>query len=338
MQSTSPSKQAPRTPASTIEAQLQAARARLRGGSVDGYHSDSVERFDILRGSLERLGPAGDAELFKHFPIAAIAALESDFKASVTAIVDSGSPYLERGLQLAKERLKSAADVVPLLHRKSATIGELVAHVIPFNSISSLENAFETLFGTSLKSLVGSAMDPYSLRIGVVKVEPLVADVDALWRELSRTFERRHVLAHEAATNYQVSYNDALSAVASCAAFHEALNGVLWGTVWKDVPLTHYEMNVAAWDRCAAHRKTLAKTLRRALRIATEDGDRARFRRMHGEWKNFSKRWATWEAEPFAMGSIRPLFDAISMERTLAAREDAILGWIERMRPEAQAS
>lgn len=322
-----------------IETQVRSARDRMEFGRIDG-----VERFETstrltqLDRSLRTIGPAGDPELYRHFPVAAVAVLEGHFKATLATIVNTGCPYLDRGLVLAKDRLKSAIDIVPLLHRKAVTIGDVIAHVIPFNSVSSLENAFGTLFDGDFKSMVAGARSPYEVRNEYVNPSVLVPSVTDLWRALSLAFERRHILAHEAATKFLISFEDAKAAVDSCALFVSALDAVMWSTIWMDEPLTQYEMNVAAWSRCKDVRATLAADLWKALAVATENGERARFRRMHAAWKSFNRQWMAWEGEPFAMGSIRPMLAANSQERALAARREAIQGWLRLMRPEDRSA
>jgi hypothetical protein len=322
-----------------IELQLQSMRARTQFGGLDGVDLyESNVRLAQLDRSLRSIGSASDPELFRHFPVAAVAVLESYFKSTVASIVNAGSPYLERGLTLAKDRLKSAVDVVPLLHRKAVTIGEVVAHVIPFNAVASLETAFRVLLDADLKTLVASSRDPYQLRNGdMTSADPVVASADDLWCGLAHAFERRHILAHEAATNFEVSFDDAKSAVDSCAGFVIALDAVMWSTIWKDLPLTQYEMNVAAWSRCKAERMRLAADLRAALAVATGNGERARFRNLHAAWKALNKEWIAWEDEVFAMGSIRPMITASSRERALRARREALQGWLSLMRPDETA-
>lgn len=317
-----------------IESQVQSVRARMQFGRIDGveFYETNVRLIQLNR-SLQSIGPKGDPELFRHFPVAAIAVLESHFKSTVSSIVNSGPPFLERGLAMAKDRLKSAADVIPSLHRKAVTIGEVIAHVIPFNSVSSLENSFGALLDADIKRLVAEARDPYRLRNGDESdADRLVASVDDLWRGLAHAFDRRHILAHEAATKFDLSFDDATAAVDSCDAFVHALDAVMWSTIWKDVPLTQYEMNIAAWSRCNAERQALAAEIWGALAVATKIGERARFRALHFKWKEFSKQWLAWEDEAFGMGSIRPMIAADSRERALRARREAIQGWLGLMR------
>lgn len=317
-----------------IESQVQSIRARMQFGRVDGVELyETNVRLTQLGRSLRGIGPASDPELFRHFPVAAVAVLESHFKMTVASIINAGSPYLERGLILAKDRLKSAVDVLPLLHRKAVTVGEVVAHVIPFNAVSSFETAFRALLEADIKTLVAEARDPYYRMEDVSGANPLVASVDDLWRGLALAFERRHILAHEAATRFELSFEDAQAAVDSCAAFVNALDAIMWSTVWKDLPLTQYEMNVEAWSCCKVERRALAAEIRAALAVATERGERTRFRELHSAWKGFNKRLLAWEDESFAMGSIRPMIAARSRERALRARREAIQGWLSLMRP-----
>jgi hypothetical protein len=322
-----------------IETQVKSARNRMEFGRIDGVeHLEASKRLAQLDRSLQAIGPTGDQELYRHFPVATIAVLEGHFKTTVATIINEGSPYLERGLALAKDRLKSATDVVPLLHRKAVTIGDVIAHVIPFNSVSSLENAFCALLDVDFKMMIAGARNPYDMRNECVTPCVLVPSVADLWCALSLAFERRHILAHEAATKFLISFEDAKAAVDSCTLFASALDAVMWSTIWRDEPLTQYEMNVAAWSRCKEVRVNLAADLWKALAVATENGERVRFRRMHSAWKSFSKQWMDWEGEPFAMGSIRPMLAAISQERALAARREAIQGWLSLMRPEDRSA
>lgn len=321
-----------------IEAQLRDARSRMLRGSVDGEFYETVRRLGELQHSLGRLGASADPELYRHFPVAAVAVLETHFKASVAKIIDAGSPYLERGLALARERLRSPIDVLPVLHRKAATVGELIAHSIPFNSVTSLESALGAILDSDLKPLIQGAVDPYNVRNERANSDPIVLDVTTLWRNLAETFQRRHILAHEAATKYAVSFENAKTALSCVQEFASALDAILWSTVWKELPLTQYEMNVDAWKRHRLTRGTLAKSLRRGLEIATERGQRVRFREMHSAWQHYARQWIQWEDEPFAMGSISPLLAALARDRALKARLEAIDAWIGLMRPEKDSS
>ncbi|GEM_PF-3466703 len=315
-----------------IEEEINSARNRLELGRIDGVDVyETFLRLNSLKGSLEKIGSDGDEELFRYFPVAAIAALEGHFKAVVATVVNEGSEYTERGIVLAKDKLKSATDILPLLHRQAVSIGDLVAYVIPFNSIGSIENAFTTLLNKDFKELVAKAINPYDVRNRREKPRLLVHSVKNLWTDLALAFERRHILAHETATRFSLTYEDAKSAIDACKLLAEALDAILWATIWKETPLTQYEMNCAAWESRKAVRCSLAAALRKALKIANSKGVKTDFCRIHLKWKIFNREWSSWETEFFWMGSIAPMLSARSQEKAFSARKDAIENWIMQM-------
>lgn len=317
-----------------LESQLREARSRMHSGTADGEQYDSMLRLGQLTRSLGNLGEGADVELYRHFPVAAVAVLETHFRSVVSLTINAGSPYLERGLILAKDRLKSAVDVLPSLHRKTVTLGEFIAHSLPFNSLSSLEVSLGTLFGENLKDLVRNAVGIHELRNDGIEKKPLISNVDELWETLAKTFQKRHILAHEAASKYQINYDDALTSLNAARAFTEALDAILWSTVWKNEPLTQYEMNEYSWKSHKKNRALLATSLRKALAIATEDGKRSKFGQLHLDWKAASLGWSKFEESQWIGGSIRPMMAAISLDRELQQRLTSIDAWIANKRPE----
>ncbi|MFM0058700.1 hypothetical protein PQR64_24045 [Paraburkholderia phytofirmans] len=318
-----------------FEEQLLDARSRLRVKMRDAVFYETSSRLHTLTVSLNKLGEGSDPELYKHFPVAAIAALEAHFKAVVSKVVDSGPPYLERGLTLAGDRLRSAAQILPVIHGNKVSVGELIAHVIPFNSMATIENALSCLLDTDFKTLVGTVVDEYDQRNASPAPKLVVPDVAALWKELALAFERRHILAHEAATNYVVTFADARSSVSCAHQLCDAIKAIMWMTIWKDAPLTQLEMNTHAYGEMKQTRTALGRKVRKAFSIATSQGERARFRRTHMLWRAYAKDWAPWQSELYAGGSIQPLIRATALNQTFLNRLSDVKSWISAMQPEA---
>ena len=307
-----------------LEARLLDARLRMKSGLSDGALFETTNRVRALQNSLEDLGEKQALELYRHFPVAAISVLETHFRSSIASIVNFNPMYLERGLILSSDALKSSVELLSILHRKTITIGELIAYSMPFNSVASLEKVFDTLFNDDFKKLMSSALDPYFVRNKVGNGSPVIDDIKSLWRDLSVAFEQRHILAHEAASNFIVSYKDAKSALDSIVAFTNAFDAVKWATVWKDLPLTQYEMNNHAWDNYKKSRIKFSKELKRCLNLATKNGMRQRFRKQHAEWKIYSNNLIAWECENFTMGSIGPLIEAMARMRAIDSQLESI--------------
>ena len=188
-----------------LEERLAEMRARGLLGPRDGGGYDALVRLHEVRTAFQRLEPEPENELYRHFPVAAVAVLEAYFRWFVAAVVDSGDPYLGRGLALAKEKLRPTGDVLAGLHKQLVSVGELVAYGLPFNSVASLEDPIALLLDAKPKQLFGQAIMPHFVRWDAEGAEsssersPIVTDVDAMYRNLALTFERRHIFAHEAA-------------------------------------------------------------------------------------------------------------------------------------------
>lgn len=317
----------------TLEGQLVSARKRLQWGHVEGALFDATWRLTDLQAALQGLKSSKDGELLRHFPVAAIAVLETHFKATVQAIVDSGAPYFERGISLTKDRLKSISDVLPLVHRKTVTVGELVAHQLPFNSVASYEDALGALLDVKLKNLLATVRDPFHVR-NDFDGPPLIPDINDLWRKLAETFERRHILAHEAATRYIVSWEDANAAVECVTAFTTAMDAALWVTVWEKKPLTQLEINTDAWNQYRYFSEGFYALLRQAYVIAKRCGEYEQFKRQQIAWRRHAVGWARMLANGFTGGSLRPFIAATTRQQLLEARKKELEVWLEWWQPE----
>jgi hypothetical protein len=318
--------------ATSIEGQLIAARARHLGGQMEGALADALVRLEDLRKAIQAIDEIKSTELYRYFPVAAIAVLETHFKATVQAIVDAGSPYLERGLVLTKDRFKSFSEILPSLHRKTITVGELIAHQLPFNSVASIEDPIGALLGGDFKKILAAVCDPFCVR-REIECSPIVEDINTLWRDLAETFERRHILAHEAATTYVVTPAQALTAVDCVTTLAMAIDALLWETVWKEQPLTQVEMRDDAAKRYGESRHRLAQSLRLARQYAKKRNRQQEFYRLHRVWKQYAEQWARWEVEDYGMGSMRRLVGYTARERVYSARERDIEDWLSSFEP-----
>lgn len=325
--------------AAGLEGQIADIRSRSLLSARQGGNYDAMLRLHYLKQALKQLDEQSEPELYRHFPVAAIAILEACFRSFVSSVVDAGGAYLERGLVISKDKLRASIDILAAVHRKTVSLGELVAYGLPFSSVANLEGPICILLDTQFKSLVANAINPHFVRWDVSgdessTVRPLIVpDVEALFRGLARTFEQRHIFAHEAAPTYTMKFADAQSAIEYVDQACHALDSILWCTAWRDEPLTQTEMNVAAWRKAQAARDRLAVALRLGLAIAKADGVRVRFRTAHAAWKKYVQSWKSWPHKHFERGSIQPLIAALDGEELWSARAQTVETWVSRARP-----
>ncbi len=319
---------------STTTQQLLAARARTGFGMLEGSFLGAHERFWRLDHLLTKLGPNADRELYRYFPVSAIAALEGHFKQAAAAIVNSGPIYMERGLNLAKDRLKNSLDLIPVLHDKTITVGELVAHWLPFSTLAHIESAIGGLLDLNFKQAAKTAVEPSAGRNALSDQEPIVADVASLWRQIAEAFETRHILAHEVASSFDVTFQMAKDAVDGCSKLATVIEAVIWHTAWKDVPLTQYEMNAVEEEKSRASRQRLAALMRTARRVATRAKRGSMLRRNHFAWRQTTRELVEMSTSEFTGGSIFPMLVSSGFHIATTARCQAIEEWVSLADPE----
>lgn len=244
--------------------------------------------------------PHDAGELYRYFPVAAVATLETYFKSVVANLIDHGPEFRERGLKLIADKSIKAHEALSIVQSGIATPGQLVAHLLPCSAIGHLEGPLDGILGFSIKQQMKTASPVGAVRPSGKKPPLAVQDVPALWKSLTQLFEQRHILAHEAASGHQVTETQARAAIDAIDLFISGIDAVLWSTIWKDEPRTNREMTDRAHEEMVTARQKLADLLREARRHRRVD------RRRQVLWRQYFLRYMDGYADD-VMGSIRSL-------------------------------
>jgi hypothetical protein len=279
----------------SLKDQLQDVRGRVHPGIA--RHFSIEHRLRQMSLALSALPDDAD-ELHRHFPVAAVATLETYFKSVVANVIDHDPEFQERGLKLIADKSIKAHEALSIVQSGVATPGQLVAHLLPCSAVAHLEGPLDAILGFSIKQRMKTAIQVGALRPPKQNAPLVVQDVPALWRSLTQLFEQRHILAHEAALGYQVTATQAKEALDTVDLFMSGIDAVLWSTIWVDRPLTHREMTDRAHEEMASARKMLADLLREVRRHRRLD------RRRQVLWRQYFLRYMDGYADD-AMGSIR---------------------------------
>jgi hypothetical protein len=135
-------------------------------------------------------------EFVKYLPIGYVAAMEAYFRIIFRDLIDFGPPF--------SENLKSFGDIkfqiepVLAIASKAISVGEFVAHLLPFNNLKDINENMSRLIGedflnrlekTKITTLIGAKpvpMENYHSKIPF---------------SIKRLFEMRHTFCHEFAIN-----------------------------------------------------------------------------------------------------------------------------------------
>ena len=130
-------------------------------------------------------------EICKYFPIAMIACLEDYVRICISELINHGKPFSDnaRGFKDFSFKIDSVLEIT----NKKITIGEIIAHALPVNSMDNIFSHFNVLtegeFSKNINSLLETAI---SLCHGADVYTP-----DTILRNVSDTFRLRHIFAHE---------------------------------------------------------------------------------------------------------------------------------------------
>jgi hypothetical protein len=140
------------------------------------------------------------SELFRYFPIAFVAALEGYFGHVYRDLINAGPPYIGRAAQF--KDFKFGIEPILTIHGRFITAGELVAHLLPHNSLADVEANLTVLLGEKYKTALGR--EKYVPTDGPPAI-PVSEFLPGMLSRVSAAFRFRHIFCHELATKVKVS-------------------------------------------------------------------------------------------------------------------------------------
>jgi hypothetical protein len=290
---------------------------------------------DRLRNLGNLIGTAHGDELHRHVVVSSIAALQTFHRATIVSIVDAGDLYKVRAAESISEKI-SMKDALSWFSGNEVTFGELVSHSAPCNSVIDLMSRLETLLDCEMKKALTDAISPWDRRNRTEPAARIIPDVDRLLADLSEAFRLRHIFAHEAAPLVTVNADDCRRLHAAIAQWVEAVEAVLWATVYQHQPLTQYEINMYSRAELLEARKKLAKAMRKALSNARTAGSAAWLRQNHFAWM---RAIMDWEHGTYGSlkGSMWPAVFGVDLAKAIQARVEQVIAWNASRNPEEPA-
>jgi hypothetical protein len=148
---------------------------------------------------------------------------------------------------------------------------------------------------------------------------PILSEPDKTFAQVARMFELRHIVCHEAASELTVDLESIEEGFVHTSLFLKASEEVASATLFPSSPLTQADMNFKAGNDLE---EMLVKvdTYRVRVRGRLERDDKERvagFDEANASWAHAMKAWATFEADAYRLGSIRPVIYAGAARRVL---------------------
>ena len=150
-------------------------------------------------------------EWLKYSAIGYIACVEGYFRLLIADLINYGDPYMSHVPDM--KNIKFSAESVIAIHSKNISLGEFVAHLLPFNGVADINAHLSTLLGTDyLKYYLNQQVSSHNSKtIGEVYPDEM--------KLLENLFQLRHLYAHELATKERFPLRKIESLVGSAAMF-----------------------------------------------------------------------------------------------------------------------
>jgi hypothetical protein len=277
-------------------------QARSRRKS-DSAMFELFMRLSMLERAFKNRGEL-DAELLKYFPVALVACLEAYSRLAIKEMIDAGSPFLDHSAKLLGNA-KLDFDILKALHGKQITIGEFIAHNIPISRLSHINHALSALLEKDMLTELRTVADRWSYEVQGNPKTPILSDPDGTYTAVSKTFELRHIICHEMASNYEVEVLDIERGFTATAIFLKATDELISETLHPNAPLTQTEMNIEAGAQldAALHEvDALSDNIKNRLNPERVE----QFAKAYAAWRTYMEIWAQFEADFHKGGTIWP--------------------------------
>lgn len=253
-----------------------------------------------------------NSELLKYIPISTVACFESFFRSTVKDIVDFGKPFSDRIADFNQSKnIKLDFDIVAAIQTKTLTIGEFVAHILPYNNYNDINSNISILIGTDFSKKIKEYRPNSELLIESNALDKFQESFSEILGSINRIFELRHIFCHEFATNLKIDKEQIIFDFNNCKIFLEHTNQFIWHTLYPNEPIAQTDMNIAAYEKYELKNLELETLIQFIKAKSNKDEfeilDYELFDKNIEVWKEYRNSFAIYKANFVEGGSMYPL-------------------------------
>jgi len=161
------------------------------------FYLNKLEQLEIKIAKSLNSNNYPDEELIKYLPITTVACFEAYFKSMITEIIDEGEPYRSRIPKL-ENTVKFDIDALTAIHKRSLSIGDIVAHSLKFNNLDQINHHISKLLEIDFLPILKQYFDDNKSKSDFEDL-----NWDEIIKSVYTTFSIRHILCHEFAETPQ---------------------------------------------------------------------------------------------------------------------------------------
>lgn len=240
--------------------------------------------------------------MLKYFPIALITTIESSFRILIADLIDNNEQCLQNSEKFLKS-YKIDFNIMKALYGKDITLGNFIAHIVSINTLDQINSHISNLIDKDFLGEIKSHFSRWDVEIKKLPKVPMMEDPSNIYSDVAKTFELRHIFAHETATNVIINIDQIRNLFKSNVSFLNTSSDYVNEFIYPDAPLTQTDMNIHSGEELEKLLSEIDK-LNLEYKNTLDETRQQEFEEVEKAWKNFMETQARFEMNEYKGGTI----------------------------------
>jgi len=247
--------------------------------------------------------------MLKYFPIALVATMESSFRILIADLIDNNEVCLQNSEKFLKS-YKIDFNIMKALYGKDITLGNFIAHVVSINKLDQINSHISNLIEKDFLKEIKSHFSRWDLEVKKLPKVPMMENPSSVYSDIAKTFELRHIFAHETATNITINIELVQNLFKSNVSFLNTASDYINEFIYPNSPLTQTDMNIHSGKELETLLFNI-KRLNSKYKKTLDEKRQQEFGEVEDAWHNFMEIQARFEMNEYEGGTIMPtIFNA----------------------------
>lgn len=270
-------------------------------------------------------------ELWKFFVIGIVTCIENGLRHSVEILIDHGTPFSSNAQALADRTTLKIEDIL-FMQGRSLSVGSLIGHVVPVNSLNDIDNVLSTLLGCNkqgkprkfLQELKEAKRPDDSFTDHPGLCGSLIQDVEKVIPDVKELFRLRHIFVHELHNEGLVDPKLIKRLFSNGIHFLEGMLSFVEITIDPGFSTyTQAGMNHGVYQRYSEALSEMEASLT-SLRKRLSTSEKRKLTAAQKAWKEYVRKEMEFSPNPYKGGSAAPLFDTPARTRLIRQRKEIL--------------
>lgn len=191
------------------------------------------------------------------------------------------------------------------LYGRDITLGNFIAHMISINNLEQIDTHISTLIGKKFLEEIKNHFSRWDVEVYKKTKIPMMDNPTKIYKDISKTFELRHIFAHETATNIEINIDLIKNLFESSVSFLNTASDYVNEFIFPNSPLTQTAMNIQSGEKLEKILSEI-KILNSRYKNALNSQRAKEFEKLEKSWNGFMETQARFEMNEYKGGSIMP--------------------------------